>query len=99
MVTEQGRYALKIDSYIYYFNLTGHFKQELQQQEYEYGKLEVRMYAFQKSQEILKTIDLTLNSCSFNWTSLKVILKRFLWQLKTIKVISKIYLVSVLLGF
>ena len=44
-------------------------------------------------------INLTLNNYSFYWTLLKEILSGFSWQLKTIKVIPYIYLVSVLLGF
>ena len=43
-------------------------------------------------------IDITLNNCSFTWTSLKNILKGFSWKSVIIKVMSKIYLVSVLLG-
>ena len=42
------------------------FKQE---KEEEYGILEIT--------KIIKTADLTLNNCSFNWTSLKDILKGF----------------------
>ena len=50
----------------------------------------------ENSQKIIKMIDLTLNNCSFTWTLLKEILKGFSWKLKTIKAISKIYLLSVL---
>ena len=71
MATELGWYALKIDLYIYYFNLSNkHYKKKKKNMN-NYGELEV----FQKLEKI--TDLLTLDNCSFNWTSLKKILKRF----------------------
>ena len=50
-----------------------------------------------RNQKIINMINLTLHNCSFTCTSLMEIHKGFSWKLKTITVVSKIYLVNVLL--
>ena len=61
----------------------------------KYGELE----AFQKTQKIIKMLDLTLNNCFFTLTLLKGDPQKFFIKIETIKGIFKIYLVSFILGF
>ena len=63
------------------FSLTENFLSSSSAYKLLYGELETS----QKSQKIIKMIDLTLNNCSFTWTSLKEILKGFYGNWKPLK--------------